>query len=872
MSSHRAIRSAFVLLAVTLGVGCPSGLDAQRATAVGPALVVYIQEFRGASPVADADLGPFMANLVRLELTRVPQANVRAAAPPAARDTLHGCPELPRGGERVLAAGREQRVYAISGAFEAGKPSAVTFLLARCGDQGPVALLPGRQSLTADYLLGDMLTVARTLTDRVDAERPRIGVKLEPIESGGSGPPDPGTLAPSLLLRLREALWDAGDLQPADTGVAYRIRGRVEVQGGAVSARAELLRAGEAMPLDSAIGGGPAEKALAVLDDVARKAVALIGQWRFVPVAGGPGADTVSVEGLLRRGQEALDAGNMAGAAGAAQAALARDSTNGDAYLLLGRAERARARPVEALTALERAATLAEQARGAGRPYERAWEHGLRLELAAVYQQVGNTEQAAFNLQRALQLGEANDSLIVAWSRTLRSADRPLEAIEALAPGLRADPVNAELRAEVGAALAGLTIPLVRGRTDRLVTACRVDPWLRSACANTLGLLARRTLPRPLRLALGTDVAAPAEELFTAVVALEPPEASTLAAASTYLAAFHVGTFVLTGQGNGSYDVALEGFDRDEAGRNLARAEALAPQTPDVLRRMIAGLRGQYDLALGDYEGTRAAARQAAGQHSIELNRDYLVVQADYLEARRLEERAQAAADSAPELVRRAMVRYASAADRARGLIADQQAVAYPYYRASIYALARLRGPGGVTDPLQVVTDAVERIVREDAEAGRELARVCVDQLHDYGCGYMVNAELTRARQATIVDTLNAVEVAFLAGLNPKGDSLLAVVNADSLAACDAPVARFYAFWSLSQRGAPAEAPSAFTAWRDALARQRAGLLQGPRCWIFDGALARLSAAPPPGAELLRAMIRAMQTRDAAVPAPPGGG
>ncbi len=834
---------------------------------------VWVREFDGRAPVGDAAMGAFAAQLVRLELARMPRLTAVPATQPR-KGATDACPErsVKPPPEPVRRAGaRAPIAFSITGRFDDTSP-AVDFQLVRCDAEGPVLLLPGRQRIDPLQALRDLLTAARLISDRLDEEYPREPVLVEILPRPGSR--DERGVAESLARRLANGLWDSADLEPADSAApwAWALVGEVESGGGTATARIVLRRArGDSVTeLDRLTVTQPIASVPEFADSVGRRSLALLNQWRYAPRASDAGAAPVSADSLLAGARHALcNEGAERGCTPNGDAAvatlrtlLARDSTDGRAWRLLALAERGRLRPYAAVSAFERAVQAADAARAAGQPYPDTLETKLRAELAGAYLSVGNTDKAAATYKEALKLGADPVQTSIAWSRALRTAGRQLDALEAVAGGVRVAGATPELRGEMDATLRALTIAELHGQTARLQAICRTDPTMLAPCGDALVRVARAELRRPGSGEVRAGAARDAEELASAAVALDPPQPAPVIDASLLLAGLRIGVATPTLSPDGPFTLTFPGFDREKADEQLRRAEAYGKdEVPPLSRPWLAALRAQFWLAARDYARAREYATQAPQTTTGPLNRDILLVQADLLRAQQLQD--SAASTGTPQLLSAAADRYGAAARGARARLARAQTDAYVYYRAAINGRTAIipeeRGTAAAT-----VTQEIADIARANHAAGLALGTLCVETLYDFPCGLGATAGTLRARGANVDDTLNAIESAVLAERPLFADSLLAAVANSPVDRCLVPVPPFYRVWRDLQRGI--EADTDFALWQKATLELRAP--PAVRfCWLFRGASARLGREPAPaGADLLLEMIAAMQDNSVSLP------
>ncbi|HEX2092870.1 MAG TPA: hypothetical protein VHG28_10730 [Longimicrobiaceae bacterium] len=835
-------------------------------------LRVYLEEFGGPPLLPNGPpLGHLLPDLIQVELARLP------AVEPRRNVTAPSCGEAvsrtvaQKSPDAFVSAGRDSVFYVITGQTEEGSPPAVSYVLSRCGASRGEPLLPGRQPISEENPLRDLLSIARAIAERLGEEIPRVGVVVDELEHGGGGPLDSGAVARTLQQRVTDAIWEAGGLEPVPQGGAYRIGGRVETREQVATVKVWLHRqdngGSDTVSLAAAV---PSVELFA--DTVASAIVRRLNRLRFAPrLAASSSLEGTPVDSLLEHARRALCDGvserctpSPDAAATAARVALERDSLDARALAILGRAELARSRPTEALAALQRASTLARESRRDGRPHPVTWETRLVMELADAYQKAGNYEAAARNYARAAELSPADGSVFLNWSRTLRSAGRSMEAIETVSRGLAANPDHAALRTELEAALKALPATEVLGQSHRLVTPCAGSAASRDLCAETLIRLGKIYFASPGAPLQEAESLRSAKELFGAALALDPVSQQLVAEASAYLAALHLGTISVSREPDNRLSASSPGFDREESDRYLRRAEAIAPgHLLPATQEWLGRLRSLYWLAVHDYEQARAYADLARKARATDQNATFLLAQADFLDAVSREERARTMPDSSVQLQRSALELYDRSAGRLRRLLRAGFVQVYPYLRDANARLSREH---------QTEAEVVEiarrpRIRLAGADLAGTLLSYCVDEMKDFSCGAVLATEIVRGgAEVTVDDTLNAIEASVLAGRLDTAARLLTPMLVRNLEPCRRLVTDFYGFWIAAAQGEDSRSRARFGRWRSSL-REARDDGQTLLCWILEGAKARLDTEPePPRALLLRQMLRAMVEPGAPVP------
>jgi tetratricopeptide (TPR) repeat protein len=859
----RSIRAPFTrLTAFVATLALVVGVQGQSTRMTAPPNRVFVTAFlESGGPERIPGLGVFTSNLITVELIRRIPLSVLGTrtVPECPNENITGAPATPVVSSTTMAPGE----YVISGSVQIDSSSfSVRYVVTRCTSAGPVVIhesepeyMPWRE---ASIRLPSLASAAVAV---VEGDLPGNRVSLGDITLRGSGLPDGADagLAESLV----GALASARGFVPAssDSVADYIVRGWIEGIPGRPRVRIGVVLAAPKLNWrDTIRTEGPRDSVYAVYAEASRRAFGRlrVHRWSSQRDPGFALAER-SLDSLIVLAQRALECvetvlicdrnRNLETAAVAAFAATEVSPQNRPAQVLLARTEQLRGNYPESVSLLTHAWNAWRRDQGRGE----AEGTTIVRNLAESYQQIGNHVEAARLFALAYEMDPAGVEAVLAQVRSLKELGRDLEALEVLGDVLRARDENPAIIREILGFVEQADAARILNAMPALRRSCSFQVRVRAACAAAL-------IRRGSRLyAQGTPEASVLSLVRTGL-ALEPTDRTVVAEAYALLAGAHLGIALHVPAEGGETLLTFPRARADSVQHYLRRAGAFsATELRPELREWLLRTEALFRMGSKDYSIGYRTAREAHSVLPVPTSRLTMGIAA-YLLAR---ERHSIALqrDTAAVDLKEALLLYRESAEQLEPLVGAGHSIAYRYYRAANHHLDRDRAS-------QAQLAAAVAARPNDRAARTALTHVCLEYLKDFQCGYELAADWERrGLLANAVDSLGAVEAAVLAGNYEVAERWMEPLAVANFTPCNRAVTHALRVWIASAR-APEELPQAFEAWRVAVHDYRRS---GPtRCWIFDGALDRLSREPAvPQAALLRSMIRAHEDPQSELPVAP---
>lgn len=858
----------------------PSPAQTQIVAAREP-WVVAIDSFAQAGSLTDPSYGRFFSDLVRVRLRDEPR--LRVAAPSAKSRCFFG---------RATSTGQTDSIvpestaptYIVSGRIEVRpEVSRLEYSVTKCGtsrsDTIPRVLLTDVRSIPQTQGFTELTLAAQFIAGTIRDDLPRTKVAVRLFADLGPQAGKTG-LAREVTHDVASAINRSADMEVADTG-SYEVTGQLQLQpDGRLLAQIRVRDRAKTVDTLATVSGSINDYD-AFSDRLQTQVVPFLIGVRTLDLRRSGGL-SLPIRSLLDSARAALcvNAGplcrvNIEGGLSAARAATQVDSTNADAWYLLGRAELERFGFRAARQALSHSSSLMLP----GTPAQKRTDVYNALARALFATADYDSALTIDNLSLGIDPNQSEVSLARAEAQWFLG--QRISALRSLMQQASVGHASGGVNASIAEHVMTLEPESVAAEPSLVEAACRMSgarerclPWLhdqgmRLSVLDSTGERTRR-------------------EIFQLLTRLQPDSTSWRVDAYGFIAVSYLGTerTDVVHVHNRDYLVGrVRGFQFDSANIYLQHAEAettstLQPRQLEWLRRLRALVQRNDALAPRNNE---LADRPLWARRALpELANAYSWTQRALLTIR-TENGGHVAADILFQWARWQEIESASTggplADTTRKLYrlaadvladalskASDSGVAWAYepMREVLHSLGQDTATASLLERLRTRSP-------RDLDVLWNLMFVYGEYMFDYRRRYDVEkTRLGLLHPATAEDSVDAAESALLVGEVDTARVLLISAlspRKDTLSTCYEMVAQFFSTWAALDVGGGTEtAPLA--RWQTARTEYWKSTTPGA-CWVFNGVRHYLADEPREPRDIVSQllwMLDAMAFRESALP------
>ncbi len=851
--------------------------EAQPATEQGSAagrgsqtLVVYVEDFSQDDTNSDrselVDYHTPAAGLIQLRLLEVPSLTVRRAtqAPPCGGQPSPGKPLSQMQVSQAPQAGLEPsgEFYVVRGTVRVRLPDMVLdYFVDECDGQSFKRVFQDTKSAMADHVLEQLTIAAQAIALGLVKSVPRTRVVVA-FESEGEA--DQKKVQAEVRRRVEEAISESSDLQVADTG-DYTVGGRITLQkqnfpfplftkSGTVEGELFIQSSANKYPLPAV------SKSRRALPDFYTEGVKDIQQnLTIVVLAEKRGwtdlRGTMEIKALLARGNALLDkCPKTAPICKDAQdaiplliAAVEKDpegkNPEGRAGLwMLGRAQFLAREYTDAAKSLERARSLLEKDREAGKVVPPKDETDVLNLLGDAYRSLRKYTEAQSNYDASLKIIPSQPDVYVRSALALRSSGKRLEALQSVLQGLQLP--NSQSDSQALHTSAKDVIRSLRPEEFAVAEKTVAGAFEKSTpLADEYALVISRKEGQILSDNWTTATAEQVQAPLQRALDLQPSDPDVRAEIYANLARIHL-------------------LDRDfqKLDLLLTQAEKLPPTEVSAdNREWVARIRARYWMNQKEYAKAYASA-DAARQIRETYEGDFTAAEATLGMAQDKEKAARGTPEQKAEFAKL----YQQAIELATPLVDRRFGRADYVYIEANHAL------GLDADTLKKFDSLVRQDPRDNS-ALNGLMFVCSQYLFDFECAFAAAEKDAALHDPNAPDAADAYvnlgEVAILDGSNEQARDWLGVaLKQPNVAPREKSLAHLYRLWLDMRQGQKDQSLADFQSWQAATEQFRQANVD--LNWLFLGARKALkdSQIGEKQKELLAAMMDALEDTSRPLP------